>query len=250
MLGSTLKNSRGPPAAQEELFEWVDLLESVESAGESFVFVELGAGYGRWSVRAFHAARRAGLKADAIKLVTVEPEKHHSEWLLKNMKINNIPPESHLHFDCAVSDWSGVGDFYVLQPGQTEREEQARRWYGQALRRPDNSWEGAGTEEASVLTLTQILAVLPSDQTIDLLDMDLQGEDGRVLHSSVDILSRVKKIHIGTDSLAEDATIAEIMHGMGWRLIRRYLPLRTTPTAYGPIRFVDGVMTWVNPALD
>ena len=36
----------------EEYFEWIDILESVISAKQSYTIIELGAGYGRWAVRA------------------------------------------------------------------------------------------------------------------------------------------------------------------------------------------------------
>lgn len=233
----------------EEMFEWVDVLESIHDAKGSFTFVELGAGYGRWSIRAFNAARRFGIPASNISLVTVEAEAVHSNWLLRNFEMNHIPHSSHMHFECAVSDWSGDGQFYVFQPGESDREWQAKRWYGQALVRADNSWAGAGTELVKVSRLNDILSSLPSGKIIDLLDMDLQGEDSRVLESSLEQLSRVRKVHVGTDSIEEDSRIFNFMSQIGWTLIRRYLPLRTSPTAYGHISFVDGVMTWRNPKL-
>ena len=123
----------------EELFEWVDLLESIRDCDESFVFIELGAGYGRWSIRAFNAATRKGIPAERMRLVTVEADPLHSRWLEMNFLLNKIPKVSHLHHNSAVSDWEGWGEFYVLQPGNHDREKQAREWYGQALQRSDNS---------------------------------------------------------------------------------------------------------------
>src|SRR5260370_35145422 len=40
------------PAFDEEYFEWIDLLESVVAASGSYTMIDLGAGYGRWGVRA------------------------------------------------------------------------------------------------------------------------------------------------------------------------------------------------------
>jgi hypothetical protein len=39
------------PSLDEQYFEWADLLEAVDGARGSFTMVELGAGYGCWSVR-------------------------------------------------------------------------------------------------------------------------------------------------------------------------------------------------------
>ena len=237
------------PDANEEMFEWVDLLESIRDSSGSFTFVELGAGYGRWSVRAFNAAKKFGITPSNVRLITVEAEPLHSRWLHGNFELNGVPPDAHSHFECAVSDWTGQGQFYILPPGESDHHEQARTWYGQALVRADNRWEGAGTEIVTVRQLDEILSSLPEDTIIDLLDMDLQGEDSRVLESSTHTLSRVRKVHVGTDSVAEVERIFRVMSSIGWKLVRRYLPLRTTNTAYGPIRFVDGVMTWTNPHL-
>jgi|SRR6185437_6466970 len=44
--------------ANEDIFEWADLLESVEASGDNFTMAYLGAGYGRWIVNAALAARQ------------------------------------------------------------------------------------------------------------------------------------------------------------------------------------------------
>ena len=53
MMGDSLPAPREPyPRFDEEYFEWVDILEAVDQAAETFVMIELGAGYGRWCARA------------------------------------------------------------------------------------------------------------------------------------------------------------------------------------------------------
>ena len=54
------------PPVDEEYFEWIDLLESVQAAGGSYTMLELGAGYGRWGVRAGLAARRKGFRMSTL----------------------------------------------------------------------------------------------------------------------------------------------------------------------------------------
>jgi hypothetical protein len=58
-----------PPPVDEEYFEWIDLLTAATEAQGTFVFWELGAGYGRWSIRAAALARQLGIP---IKLGCVE----------------------------------------------------------------------------------------------------------------------------------------------------------------------------------
>lgn len=230
-----------------ECFEWIDLLESVALARESFTFVELGAGYGRWSIRAYHAARTHGLRSDQIRLVTVEAEPLHSTWLMQNMSLNGIGDGTHWHFEGAVSDFDGQAEFMVLQPGEVDRQKQAREWYGQSLLREDNRWEGVGTEHVQVARLRNILSELPAESVIDLVDMDLQGEESRVLKDSTDVLERVKRLHIGTDTPEEEHAIFETLTGAGWKLLRYYPCKTSVTTTYGDISFVDGVMSWLNP---
>ncbi len=76
-----------PPAIDDEHFEWVVLLESVLAAGPTFTFLELGASYGRWSVRAAFAA---GQQGRAIRLACVEADPTDFSWLIQPLPDNNI----------------------------------------------------------------------------------------------------------------------------------------------------------------
>src|SRR5215212_6203606 len=64
------------PAFDEEYFEWIALVEAVSEARDTFVFVELGAGYGRWCVRAALAAGDLRFECTAV-----EAEPTHCRWL-------------------------------------------------------------------------------------------------------------------------------------------------------------------------
>src|SRR5580704_12995192 len=46
------------PGVSEEYLEWIDLLESVVAARDSYTMIDLGAGFGRWSVRAAFALKQ------------------------------------------------------------------------------------------------------------------------------------------------------------------------------------------------
>lgn len=82
------KRDAPPKSIGEELFEWIDFLEAVDKAVGTFRFVELGAGYGRWSVRALKAAEQRNL--DDAKAVAVEAERVHGECLVRHMQANCI----------------------------------------------------------------------------------------------------------------------------------------------------------------
>jgi FkbM family methyltransferase len=233
------------PPPDEEIFEYIDILESVQNCKGSFVFCELGAGYGRWSIRAYHAAKKFGIKD--VKLITIEPDKFHSKWLLENMQLNGIPESSIFHFDCAISDFEGESEFYTALPGHMGSDENAaREWYGQALSSSDRTFPGAKTEKILVSRLETIIRKVGVDK-IDIVDMDIQGEEPKVLNDSMALFKRIGKFHIGTNSSEDAANINKIFsRSGGFKKIREYPPLTTYKTRYGSIQFTDGVLTYKN----
>jgi FkbM family methyltransferase len=239
-MGSALPQTIGE---DEEYFEWIDLLSAVALAKESFTFIELGAGYGRWSARAYKAALKMGIEAKKIQVITVEAEPKHSEWCLKHLKINGVPERNHLHFQTAISNYSGSSEFFVQSPNST-RAESEKNWYGQAL--ATSSWNGATTERVKVITLNEIFSKIP-EGTIDLIDSDLQGEDFKVFSMNPTLLERVKRIHIGTDSLLEEIRFMRFFLDLGWKNQFNYSGRGSRKTYLGKINFVDGVQSWLNP---
>jgi methyltransferase FkbM-like protein len=121
------------PAFEEEYFEWIDVLEAVQQAQGQFTLIELGAGWGRWLVRAA-AAVKATSKVP-FKLLGVEAEPKHFEWMKQHFRDNGIDPNAHELIEAAVSDKDGEVWFYVgLADG----------WYGQAIAPGPSEEEKAG----------------------------------------------------------------------------------------------------------
>jgi hypothetical protein len=87
------------PAVDEEYFEWIDILESVKdyasrhAGSRPYVFAELGAGFGRWSVNAVRALQQACAGSCEYILCAVEADRQHFEWLKQNLRDNDIDPE-------------------------------------------------------------------------------------------------------------------------------------------------------------
>src|SRR5262245_60032550 len=61
------------PSFDNEYFEWVDILETVEAATDHYVMIELGAGFGRWSMRAARAVARKPFCTFQCVAVEAEP---------------------------------------------------------------------------------------------------------------------------------------------------------------------------------
>ena len=75
--------------------------------------MELGAGYGLWSIRAAKAVQqRRGIP---FKIVAVEAEPHHFSWLNATFADNGLNPADHRLIEAAVSD-RGTALFYIASP--------------------------------------------------------------------------------------------------------------------------------------
>jgi hypothetical protein len=85
---------------------------------------------------------------------------------------------------------------------------------------------------------------------IDLIDLDVQGEELKVLSSSVDLINaRVGRLHIGTHSPEIESGLRQLLASQGWRCDADFGCCRENDTPFGPVMFLDGVQSWVNPRL-
>lgn len=102
------------PGFDEEYFEWIDLLEAVDSARTDFTMLELGAGWGRWTARAAAACGQRGL---TYRLLAVEAEPTHFAWLKQNLEDNNVSLENCHLIQAAMAGKDGKIGFQVGNPG-------------------------------------------------------------------------------------------------------------------------------------
>ena len=254
------------PSHDDEYFEWTDLLECVLDADRQFVFVELGAGFGRWTVRAALAARLRGI--GNVKLVIVEGEPLHAQWARLHMALNNVGEHQYQLFESAVSAAEGQALFVVKQPNSqpvSATTEEALSWYGQCLassaglgnptpadglyhgRRMWNIDAGYAAIEIPVMPLAIVLDGLPR---VDLIDMDIQGEEGPLISECVDLLSsKVRRLHIETHSTAVEDQIRDVLMGADWKCLRDYSLQKKHETPFGEIFFQGGLQSWINPRL-
>jgi FkbM family methyltransferase len=248
------------PAFDEEYFEWIDLLEAVEEATDTFVMMELGAGFGRWSMRAALAVRRkAGCHFHSV---AVEAEPIHFRWMLDHFKDNDVNPVEHELIWAAVGATEGFAPFKIGEPSS---------WYGQSVakapreplpdpqvrrrlkarsilgRPPAPATEKRGVMWVPCVTLNELIAPYPR---VDLIDIDVQGHEVQVLEPAMALLNeRVRRVHIGTHSTEIEAALREVFNAEGWRKLNDYPCQSRVSTPFGEIAFGDGVQTWLNPVL-
>lgn len=249
------------PPIDEEYFEWIDILLSVKDAGKNYTMLELGAGYGRWAARAALAARQRNLQ---VQVGLVEAEPAHIQWISTHLNDNDIKTEEYKIFESAVSDTNGSIMFYIGMPDDFD-ESTPKNWYGQAITKDyealkeqtDEQYYGypvlelaSGWKAVQVKT-KNICEILSNYSKIDLLDLDVQGEELKILTAAKDQLDKkVKRIHIGTHDIELENGLRDLFKGKKWHLLRDYSCNRKNSTPFGEIEFVDGVQTWVNTRYD
>ena len=248
------------PPPNEEYFEWINLLESVAAAGDKYTMMELGAGYGRWAVRAARLVRL--YRQIPFHLVAVEAEPRHFKWLEQHMRDNEIDPCEQRLLQAAVSDKRGEMLFYIARPEGGDNE--AAEWYGQALTKSyevvgkagQTSYEGHEVLELksgwqTIRTECVLLKdIMPDVDRIDFIDMDLQAEELKVVASAIDVLdSKAVRLHIGTHERAIEDGLKELLTAHRWECTMDYKCLETNVTPWGPVNFIDGAQSWVNPRL-
>lgn len=226
------------PEKGEEYFEWIDLLESIDSAREHFTMVELGAGYGRWLVVAAVILRNQ--KKIPFRLIGVEAESNHFKMMHQHFIDNGLNPKEHTLIQAAVNDTEESVYF---------TEGHSKEWWGQAIisnkETKIGDWPEATVAEIPGSTISKILETV---DYVDLMDIDIQGAEAKAIRSSLSSLNaKVRRIHIGTHSHKNEEELYDMFSKLGWICCNNFPCLSTVETHYGPITFEDGVQTWINP---
>jgi FkbM family methyltransferase len=216
------------PPIDEQYLEWVDLLEAVTRASGTFTMIEVGAGYGRWIVNAAAAVR--SYSGVPCRLIAVEGEPTHFRWLKRHCRDNGVRAKL-IH--AAVDERRGHVEFAVGD---------AKGWYGQAI--ADGTWSPEVTTRVGAVTLSSLLGRL---DRVDLVHMDIQGAEAKVVEEAAAVLDRVTRFHIGTHGREQEERLREVFAGAGWDPVNDYGAGTTCSTPWGPMTFQDGVQTWTNP---
>jgi FkbM family methyltransferase len=228
------------PPAGEDLFEYLSVLKSINAARDKFVMVELGAGYGRWLVTAAKAIQRRKAKGNLpFYLVGVEADPVHFQMMTEHFQNNGIVPEARRLVQAAVTKRAGESWFTTGSP---------HIWWGQAIVESRHysgyQYPDQKTIQVQSVTLASILQPLDS---VDLIDLDIQGEEFNVLSSALEILdAKVKRLHIGTHSRPAEQNLRKMMRRLGWTSEHDYPYDNECDTPFGRIAFIDGIQTWIN----
>lgn len=234
-----------PADFHAEAIEWIGLLEAVRSAADQYVAMELGAGFGPWSVAGGVAARLRGIQR--IRLCAVEGDSQHFEWLRQHFADNGFEPDQHALIEAAVGTHVGVAHWPVVEDGAASevwgcRPIQAGR---------DNS--GRQSQKTKQIDIIPMLDLIVSEPRWDLVHIDVQGDEVEICRSCIDELNaRVQRMVIGTHSRKIEGDLLELMWHAGW-LLEHEKPAKFVFAPNAPtleaMAAIDGTQVWRNPRL-
>ena len=252
------------PDIDEEYFEWIDLLESVVAAEGSYTMIELGAGFGRWSVRAAYAVQQHNRNLPC-QLIAVEAEPVHFEWMKLHFSDNGINPSQHRLVHAALSEAAGRVAFCIGGPRGGPYDVTPDVWYGQALAKDkevasksedDGEYSGFqvtrhenGWRSIQVPTIS-LRGLLKDLERVDLIDIDIEGQELRAIRPAIEAVdAKVKRLHIGTHGREIEDELRRLLGAHGWRCLADYSIFSESDTPWGKIFFDNGVQSWLNPRL-
>jgi FkbM family methyltransferase len=234
------------PSLDDNVLDWLVTLEAVADAKGEFVMIALGAGWGRWLIAAAMAAKqRGGIRC---RLVGVEAEPTHYQWMREHFRDNGIDPAEHDLIEAAASGRSGDAWFYFGKPSS---------WYGQSLIRDESlDWDGRGTEidyngeRARRVRTVDIQELTRRYPRVDYLHMDIQGAELEFLASRPEVLNRhVKRVLVGTHSAEIERGLGKLFNELEWTC-QYDVPMNGSVVVDSKVVTLgDGVQVWINNTL-
>jgi FkbM family methyltransferase len=230
------------PVPNYTYLELAFVLEAVLAARERFCMVELGASYGPWLVISHRATERS--TALPTRLVGVEMVPDYYRWMEQHFRTNGIDPAQHLLLHSAVSDFEGEVEYRQDRPCDLD--------YGQNIARR-NPGQVAPPDDAATVRVpcTTLPRILERVDDVDLLHVDAQGEEGRILSLGRERLARqVRRLFVATHGRALHRSLRAAFAGAVWRPVHDFPPHSRARTPYGDLELLDGVLAFVRRDVD
>lgn len=244
-LDGTLLGAPVPGDFHAETIEWIGFLKAVRSASGRYVAMELGAGFGPWSVAGGVAARLRGVTN--VRLCAVEGDSQHFQWMRQHFWDNGFDPEEHALFEAAVGARAGVAAWPLLPHSSASEDWGCRPLQANA------DYRGQRFQEVKHVDVIPMLELVRREPQWDLIHIDVQGDEVDLCRSCLDELTaRVKRVVTATHSRKIDGDLLELMWRAGW-VLEHEKPAKFTfasdrPTLEGMIT-LDGTQVWRNPQL-
>jgi hypothetical protein len=223
-----------------DIAEFGAALRAVELAHNSFTMIELGCGWGCWMNITGLTAKRKGLN---VHLIGVEGDEGHVGFAKESLSSNGFKPSEYSLYHGVAAATSGVALF--------PKDDQPGVNWGAAPKfdvDPKEAQKLVDSDAYVRLEQFSLERISENFERIDLLHVDIQGGEGRLITQSMPFLSgRVSYLLIGTHSRQIEGILFDCLLKAGWVLeIERPALLNLDKE---PLVSVDGVQGWRNPKL-
>ena len=198
--------------------EWAGTLQAALDARDELIAVELGAGWAPWLVALARVARSRGI--ERMHLVGVEANAEHCGFMRLHFQDNGIDPDQHTLLHGIVGLEDGVAQFPILSDPAVDFGARAHLAWSFAaklkalVRQPFSAWRG--TETIRCFSLATLLEPL---RRVDIVHFDIQGDEGDVVCSNLDVLqNKVARMVVGTHSSEVEQRLRQTLRSRGWLL--------------------------------
>lgn len=242
-LPGPLQTSYPPP--HNAYFELAFVLESLAAhpGSSRFTMIELGAGYGPWLVTAHRAEQLS--TGRPVDLVGVEMVPQHYEWMRQHLGNNGIDPDEHRLIHAAVSDHHGEA---LYQPERDADFDFGQHVIGRRSARPGEQETPTDDPLAPVwVPCISLSGLLRDYDRVDLMHVDIQGEELRAIGSAMEELcTRVGGVIVATHSRRIHRELRKMLTGAGWECRYDFRLRKRERTPFGDVQFLDGLLAFVN----
>lgn len=229
-----------------EAVEWIGLLKAVKSAAGQYVAMELGAGFGPWTIAGAVAARHRGIRD--IRLTAVEGDPAHFRSLRQHFLDNGFAPDHHRLVQAAVGVSAGVAEWPVLDDAEAVEE------WGNRPITDGSCYTGQAPRPTRKIQMIPMRDLVTQERRWDLIHIDVQGGEFEICQSCVEALNeRVHWLLIGTHSRKIEGDLLDLLYRSGWQLEHekpaKFVP-QPKPPSLEAMTTLDGTQVWRNPAHD
>ena len=229
-----------------EAIEWIGLLKAVRSATDRYVAMELGAGFGPWTIAGAVAARRRGIRD--IKLTAVEGDPAHFRSLRQHFIDNGFIPDRHRLLEAAVGAVAGVAEWPVLD------DDVACEEWGNRPITDGRCYTGQVPRQTKRIQVIPMGNLVVQEARWDLIHIDVQGHEFEICRSCLGTLNeRVHWLIIGTHSRKIEGDLLELLYNAGWQLEHEKpakFVAQPHPASLEAMTTLDGTQVWRNPSQD
>ncbi len=168
-----------------EIPEEIVFKEFIKHINKNSIIVDIGACYGQYTIICSKIA------SDGL-VIAIEPNPYHFLMLQKGIKLNNL--KNVILLNVALSDFQGTSKLFM-----SDKHLEGSTLFEEKLNEELEDVERISTD-VNVITLDKLLSQLNIDHNkIDIIKMDSEGSEMKILKGSKQILNESKNLKLLTE---------------------------------------------------